>query len=425
MDEEIEAAILQALEDEGVELRYLQENDPRRPGQLGRSMALRKTTGDGSSHSSNICSAVVKRYQGRQLALPFSEPLDLALAVRQRLLRAPPLAEVRVEQGGELRLYSQPYCDAQKRQGKVLCKGCGVFYLEGNPMRTHVQNSKDSRCFSAEAAEYYLRSCQDGAASLAAATTVEGAKTLDPGFQAARDGDLDQMCHLVRNGWDVSRAVDRHGNTVVHWAAGGGHVEILRFLVSLRMDPCEPSAKHQNRCGLHWAARNGQVEACRFLLEQRSFVDVQTDGGDTPLMLAAWQGHIDCCAFLGEQRADLHHLNSWGCNAMHKAARMDGKHSSLEMLRFLLSHNVAASRANCNGHNALHKAAQFGSQEACQLLLEAGCRCREAMCQDRDRNSPSSLAFAAGHHRLAGELRHTEDLLWLTPAVYRDPGDHP
>jgi hypothetical protein len=39
-------------------------------------------------------------------ALPFSEPLDLALAVRQRLLRAPPLAEVRVEQGGELRLYS-------------------------------------------------------------------------------------------------------------------------------------------------------------------------------------------------------------------------------------------------------------------------------------------------------------------------------
>ena len=38
-------------------------------------------------------------------ALPFSEPLDLALAVRQRLLRAP-LAEVRVEQGGELRLYS-------------------------------------------------------------------------------------------------------------------------------------------------------------------------------------------------------------------------------------------------------------------------------------------------------------------------------
>lgn len=37
----------------------------------------------------------------------------------------------------------------RKRQGKVLCRGCGVFYLEGNPMRTHVQNSKDSRCFSA------------------------------------------------------------------------------------------------------------------------------------------------------------------------------------------------------------------------------------------------------------------------------------
>ena len=28
------------------------------------------------------------------------------------------------------------------------------------------------------------------------------------------------------------------------------------------------------------------------------FVDVQTEGGDTPLMLSAWQGHVGCCKLL-------------------------------------------------------------------------------------------------------------------------------
>jgi len=35
------------------------------------------------------------------------------------------------------------------------------------------------------------------------------------------------------------------------------------------------------------------------------------DGGDTPLMLAAWQGHIDCCAFLGEQRAEARFVQEY------------------------------------------------------------------------------------------------------------------
>ena len=30
---------------------------------------------------------------------------------------------------------------------------------------------------------------------------------------------------------------------------------------------------------------------------------VAQDGGDTPLMLSAWQGHVECCAFLVQRRA--------------------------------------------------------------------------------------------------------------------------
>merc|ERR1712070_94709 len=101
--------------------------------------------------------------------------------------------------------------------------------------------------------------------------------------------------------------------------------------------------------------------------------------------------------------------NTSGCNAMHKAARMDGSASSLRILEFLHHHGVSPLLANSNGHNALHKAAQHGSREAVEWLLEeACCRSRDAFVQDRDRNSPSSLAYAAGHHALAADMRREE-----------------
>ncbi|CAK9071899.1 unnamed protein product [Durusdinium trenchii] len=404
----LELLISKSLEHEGLSLQH-----------LGRSTALRRLNGRWEGcYASSVAPAVWKRYQGLGLDLPFSEPFDLALALRERLMASDLVGHVAVEPGGGLRLFSMKHLDVQKKRGRILCKGCSTFFQEGNPFRTHVQNAQDTRCFSPEAAEYYLLPCQDSAA---AAALEVSRRSLDPGLEAARDGNLKELQRLVESRWDPLIASDHHGNKALHWAAGNGHLEICRYLVQMRMDPKAPSEKHQNRCALHWAARNGQTSVCAYLLDLMGFVDVETDGKDTPLMLAAWQGHLETCRFLATQRADLNHLNSWGCNAMHKAARMDGEHSSLQMLDFLLSNDVKASLANCNGHNALHKAASFGSVEACRFLLLHGLDTRQAMAPDRERNTPSSLAFAAGYHRLAGELRHTEDVLWLTPAIYRAP----
>jgi len=92
-------------------------------------------------------------------------------------------------------------------------------------------------------------------------------------------------------------------------------------------------------------------------------------GGDTPFMLAAWMGHVEVCSFLVlEAGADPRHVNNWGCNAWHKACRMDGAASSVDMLRFLQQQEVDPCVVNCNGHSPLHKTALHGATAAAEFM---------------------------------------------------------
>ncbi|CAE8614498.1 unnamed protein product [Polarella glacialis] len=346
------------------------------------------------------------------------------------------LAHAMVISGGALHFITRKHCDGQKLLGRTLCRGCGFFFGDGGPIRTHAQNSRDSRCLDIAAGEYYEKPCRDASAPSAPSEPSEAQASpapqapvqtrpdnLDPGIRAARDGDLDELKRLVQGGrWHPLTAADHHGNGPLHWAAGSGHVAVCRWLVEeAGVDPSRQNSQHHGRTALHWAARNGHLQVCQWLLEllKSDDVDVQTDGGDTALMLASWQGHLKVVEFLVAASADVNHLNSWGCNAMHKAARMDGAASSRETIEFLHKKGVDPCQVNCNGHNALHKAAQYGSVTAVRWLLEeGGCRSRAAIAPDRDRNSPSALAYAAGFRALASEIRHVEDTLWLAPALY-------
>eukprot|EP00929_Paragymnodinium_shiwhaense_P046990 TRINITY_DN23872_c0_g1_i1.p1 TRINITY_DN23872_c0_g1~~TRINITY_DN23872_c0_g1_i1.p1 ORF type:complete len:470 (+),score=73.56 TRINITY_DN23872_c0_g1_i1:111-1520(+) len=400
--------------------------------------------------TSSAAAGVWKRASaGVGSTVDYIDAFDLAVAVLKRILLAdseldvPVLEHAWVEHGGALHFITKQHHCTQVANGNALCRGCGFYFAAGGALRQHAQNATDSRCLDAAAAEYYEKPCQDAAPRNAPegekqgestdATTLSAAplparKSLDAGMSAARDGKLDVLQDLVARGtWDPLTSSDTHGNGALHWAAGSGHLHVCRWLVeSCGMNPATQTRKHHGRTALHWAARNGNAEVCKWLLglDDGPKVDTETDLGETPLMLAAWQGHVGTCQLLVEARADVNHLNTSGCTAMHKAARMDGAASSIEMLKFLYQHDVDPLLANSNGHNAMHKAAQHGSPEAVQWLLDtAGCRSRAAFVQDRDRNSPSSLAYAAGHHALASRMRREEDILWLVPAIYVAPDD--
>lgn len=68
-------------------------------------------------------------------------------------------------------------------------------------------------------------------------------------------------------------APDKHGNSAIHWAAGGGHLPLVKWLIERGFAPDSRgslSSRSKRRSPLHYAARNGRLEVVQFLCETAS-----------------------------------------------------------------------------------------------------------------------------------------------------------
>jgi ankyrin repeat protein len=109
---------------------------------------------------------------------------------------------------------------------------------------------------------------------------------------------------------DPVTCVDRNGAKAIHWAAGCGHVKVMKYLVDgLGRDPttststigcCSPHEGQKGkrsfggRTPLHWAARNGHAQAVAYLVKDCEVdLEAETLDGTTAFCWAAWQGHLD------------------------------------------------------------------------------------------------------------------------------------
>jgi len=105
-------------------------------------------------------------------------------------------------------------------------------------------------------------------------------------------------------------------------AALKGHLALVKKLVERDADV--------NKTGwtaLHYAASGGHLQVIDFLLENSAYIDAESPNGTTPLMMAAMYGNPESVKLLIQAGADLNVKNMVGMTALDFAVRADRQNS--------------------------------------------------------------------------------------------------
>ncbi|KAI3449724.1 hypothetical protein Pfo_006389 [Paulownia fortunei] len=157
-------------------------------------------------------------------------------------------------------------------------------------------------------------------------------------------------------------------------AAANGDLEGLQELkVKIGDDEhfrrrCDISIDCEGRRSLHYAAGKGLIQICKFLIEEMKVdINIKTEKGNSPLLLAAARGHVNTAEYLINQGADISMSNYKGITCLHLAAVKDNK----ELMQLLLMKGADIETDSVLG-TPLQCAASRGRVESVRFLLGHG-----------------------------------------------------
>ena len=249
-----------------------------------------------------------------------------------------------------------------------------------------------------------------------------------PAFlDSAANGDLSTLKQLIENNSsrdevDHIRSLvsleDRNGSTAEHWAAGGGHIECIKFLWHLneRIRKAGNSVskngnkkvvrRRDGKTALHYAARNGRNEMIDLILsnDDAPSVNIRSGDGTSPLHLACYGGYVSTVKHLIQKHgADALAMNDWNCGAAHFAAMSLGKEGTdkvIELCKYLKHQKVDFTSRQKQGHTPLHKAAYRKNRHVIEWLAEGTRSSKHSMEAlggiDDGGNSASSIWLLTG-----------------------------
>jgi ankyrin repeat protein len=253
----------------------------------------------------------------------------------------------------------------------------------------------------------------------------------DEYFKCVKEDNLIFLQSLLSNDdnrkvqYDAKTYLDRNGASALHWAAGCGYLNMVKFLIEQMSCPPEQPQRgkrsFRNRTPLHWAARNNHLNVVQYLLENCNVnVDSTTLDGTTAFCWACWQGNIDIMKYLVKRGANIHLVNKYGCNATLWCAQSES--ADLKSMIWLDSIGVDIERVNDNGHSIFHKAAQRGKRDIIKWWLSTRYNDKtitsaiHMIAPDEQNCTPSDLAGGEGNIELAKWLVEQEIMIALKEA---------
>lgn len=102
-----------------------------------------------------------------------------------------------------------------------------------------------------------------------------------------------------------------HSETALMLVSLRGHTHLAKLLVSRQAD-----INHPGWTPLHYAATGGHVEIIQLLLDESAYIDAESPNGSTPLMMAARYGNAKSVQLLLNEGADFEVKNQLGLTAL-------------------------------------------------------------------------------------------------------------
>ncbi|KAG2385993.1 hypothetical protein C9374_003142 [Naegleria lovaniensis] len=132
------------------------------------------------------------------------------------------------------------------------------------------------------------------------ALTPEQTRTLRY-FSASKRGQVLEIQELLNEDSKFNvLQLDEFGNTALHWAAGAGHLDCVKYLVETLKLPLDSTNKFGDT-PLHKATWRGALDVVKYLVEKDAKLDIVNSQNKRPVDLAH---HLEVKSYLQSYEGD-------------------------------------------------------------------------------------------------------------------------
>lgn len=188
-------------------------------------------------------------------------------------------------------------------------------------------------------------------------------------YTPASEGDVEKVFYLLMDGMDPNqRYEEQEGQTAMHAAATSGSIGTV---VLLQQFGGEIHAQDKSlRTPMMCAAEGGNLEVVKFLDKAGAKVEDRGEDGMTSLHYAAKAGYIDIVQYiLSTQRLDVNIEDDGGWTPIIWATESQ----LLDVVKFLIKHGGDPNKKDNEENTGLHWAAFSGSLDISEVFLDLGC----------------------------------------------------
>jgi ankyrin repeat protein len=210
-------------------------------------------------------------------------------------------------------------------------------------------------------------------------------------LQASASNNIVDVQRLLKQGVSPSvTAQDKNRRSALILAAAGGHIKIVKMLLSSGAD-----LNYKDSAGLtalNWSAMRRKNAVASQLLKWHVDVNIHDNNGVTPVMYAAGTDNIELLRLLAANGADL--------NAISQSTKMTPilvavEQGNTQCLLALLDLGANVNSPNHEGYTALMAAAQSGQNAILKTLITRG-----AKSDTRDAKGMTALDYAQQHRHI-------------------------